>query len=87
MLGGGEEILMKKLVIYIFLLVLISTPSFAKTIKWTNCKVIENPLADVMINYLQGQEFFKKDKCSDEKCCFQNLKKVISELAKKCRMT
>ena len=57
MLGGGEEILMKKLVIYIFLLVLISTSSFAKTIKWTNCKVIEDPLTDVMINYLQGEEF------------------------------
>jgi len=69
MLGGGEEILMKKLVIYIFLLVLISTPSFAKTIKWTNCKVIENPLADVMINYLQGQEFFKKMN-EDEKVKF-----------------
>ena len=60
---------MKKLVIYIFLLVLISTSTFAKTIKWTKCKTIENPISDSVIKVIQDKEFFKKMN-EDEKVKF-----------------
>ena len=58
---------MKKLFIYIFLLVLISTSAFAEKIKWTKCKIIEDPLLDSFVKVIQDEEFFKSWNllCSD----------------------
>ena len=51
---------MKKLFIYIFLLVLISTSAFAEKIKWTKCKIIEDPILNSFVKVIQDEEFFKK---------------------------
>ena len=51
---------MKKLFIYIFLLVLISTFAFAEKIKWTKCKIIEDPILNSFVKVIQDEEFFKK---------------------------
>lgn len=50
---------MKKLVFYIFLLALISTSAFSKTIKWKNCQTIKHTGADIFIEVLKDDEGFK----------------------------
>jgi len=65
MSGRGEEILMKKLVIYIFFLVSISTSAFAETIKWTKCQIIQDPVTDMFLKVIEEDEDFKK--LNDEK--------------------
>ena len=58
--GRSRKIFMKKLIICVFFLFLISTSVFAETVKWTNCKVVENAILDSYVRFLEDEEFFKK---------------------------
>ena len=41
-------------------MVLISTSAFAEKIKWTKCKIIEDPILNSFVKVIQDEEFFKK---------------------------